>query len=207
MSRSPPQPDHTDRTIQEFLEWVPKNCINGTNGPSATLNSPFMPRPDLEAYLKAERRTEKLLRALFSGREHRVMSEALQLSYIRVFTILILIGKGTFIEHVVQHPNLRDNQLPFLEKPPHFPTDPNDSEFWNSFYKTQFAFCAHVLRYKENDTKLEDGVILPIVSKEVLAMGGSAAIYKIELHPYYDRLSSAAVSYQLRFLIPHATTS
>ena len=191
MAPSQPQPDHAAPIMQEFLEWVPKHCINGTNGPSATPSSPFMPLPDLESYLKAERRTSKLLKALFPEREPRVIAEALELFHIRVFAILILIGKGRFIEHVVQHHNLRDSQLPFLEKPTHFPTDPNDPKFWDLFYEKQFAFCAHIFRDNENDTKLEDCCILPIISKEAFATGGSAAIYKIKLHSHYDRLNPA----------------
>lgn len=151
-----------------------------------------MPLPDLEAYLKAESRTSKLLRALYFERDHQVIVDTLEDRYIRVFTILTLIGKGRYVEHFIQHPNLRDNQLPFLEKPAHFPTDPNDRTFWDSFYEKQFAFCAHHFRYNENYTKLEDLFILPIVSKEALGQGGSAAIYKIKLHPYYDRLNLAA---------------
>ena len=151
-----------------------------------------MPFPELEAYLQAQSRTSKLLRALYFDREHHVIVEILERSYMRVFTILILIGKGRYIEHFVEHLNLRDHQLPFLEKPAHFPTDPDDPTFWASFYEKQFAFCAHHFRYNENYTKLEDLCILPIISKEMLRSGGSAAIYKITLHPYYDQLSSAA---------------
>lgn len=200
MSRLTPQPDYAAVIIQEFLEWVPKHCINGTNGSSTTLNRSFMPLPDLKAYLKAENRTFKLLGALYFEREHQVIIEILEKYYIRVFTILILIGKGRYIEHFVQHQNLRDPQLPFLEKPAHFPTDPNDPLFWESFYKNQFAFCAHYFRFNENYTKLEDLCILPITSKEILGQGGSAAIYKIKLHSYYDQLSPAAEVSRVSFL-------
>lgn len=200
MSPSAPQPDHAAPVIQELLEWVPKHCINGTNGPSTTPNRPFMPLPDLESYLKAECRTNKLLRALYYEREHNVIVDVMEKWYIRVFTILTLIGKGRYIEHFVQHHNLRDTQLPFLEKPSHFPTDPNDPRFWESFYEKQFAFCAHIFRYNENYTKLEDLCILPIISKEVLGQGGSAAIYKIKLHPSYDQLNPALEFSKVRFL-------
>lgn len=188
MSQPGPQPDHAAPVIQELLEWVPKNSINGTNGPLATPNHLFMPLPDLEAYLKAQSRTSKLLHALYFERDHHVVVDILEKWYIRVFTILTLIGKGRYIEHFVQHHNLRDPQLPFLEKPAHFPIDPSDPTFWNSFYEEQFAFCPHYFRFNENYTTLEDLCILPIISKEKLGQGGSAAIYKIKLHSYYDQL-------------------
>ena len=198
MSPLAPQPDHVAAVIQELLEWVPKHRINGTNGPSATPNRPFMPLPDLKKYLKAHDRTKKLLLALYPEREHNVIVEFLELWYIRVFTILTLIGKGRYIEHFVRHPNLRDPQLPFLEKPAHFPTDPNDPTFWQSFYQEQFTFCAHHFRHSENYTTLEDLCILPITAKEVLGSGGSAAIYKIKLHPHYDDLNPAAHDSKVR---------
>ena len=200
--RPAPQPDHAAVIVQELLEWVPKNCIGGVNGPSAVPNRPFMPLPDLETYLKAHKRTSRLLHALYFEREHHVLVEYLEKWYIRVFTILILIGKGRYIEHFVQHPNLRDTRLPFLEKPTHFPIDPNDPSFWVSFYEKQFAFCAHCFGQNENYIKLEDLCVLPITSKEPLARGGSAAIYKIKLHSYYDQLLSAADSSMVRFIPP-----
>lgn len=190
MSPSAPQPDHNaDPVIQEFHEWVPKHCKLGTNGPSPAPNSSFMPLPDLQAYLKAEKRTTRLLRALYSDCEHRHIIELLEEWYIRVFAILILIGKGRYIEHFVRHESLRDPQLPFLVKPSHFPVDPNYPSFWDLFYEKQFAFCPRYFRYYENNQQLEDRRILPIISKEVLDEGGSAAIYKIKLHPHYDQLN------------------
>lgn len=189
MSRSAPQPDHAAPGVQELFEWVPKHCISGTNASSATPNALFIPLPDLKAFLKTHNRTDKLLRALYFEREHHVIVANLEESYPRVFTILVLIGKGRYIEHFVQHLNLCDLHLPFLEKPAHFPIDPNDPTFWESFYEKQFAFCAHHFHNNVNYTKLEERCVLPIIKKEVLGQGGSAAIYKIVLHPDYDRLN------------------
>jgi hypothetical protein len=203
MSPSAPssQPHHAALVIQELLEWLPKHCINGTNGPSATPNRPFMPLPDLQTYFKTENRTAKLLHALSVEGVHQGFIELLEKHYIRVFTILILIGKGRYIERFVQHKNLRDIHLPFLEKPAHFPVDPTDPSFLETFFKSfleqQFAFCPHHFGCNENSLKLEDHCILPIISKEVLGHGGSAAIYRITLHPHYDQLSPAGEASQV----------
>lgn len=186
---APVNHDHAAPVIQELFEWLPKHFIDGTNGPSAKPNRPFMPLLDLQDYLKAEKRTTKLLRALSVEGVHQGLIELLEKYYIRVFIILTRIGKGRYIEHFVQHQNLRDPRLPFLEKPAHFPIDPNDPTFWDKFYENQFAFCPHYFCYNENSLKLEDHCVLPIISKEVLGHGGSAAIYKIKLHPQYDQLS------------------
>jgi hypothetical protein len=196
MSPSAPffQPDHTAPVIQELLAWLPKHSVCGTNGPSATPNHPFMPLPDLQAYLKAENRTNNLLRALFV---EGVDQGLIEKHYIRALTILTAIGKGRFIVHFIQHQNLRDSHLPFLAKPPHFPIDPSDSKFWNSFFKKQFTFCPHSFGDNENYLKLEDHCILPIISKEELDHGGSAAIYKIKLHPHYDQLIPAGNAFRV----------
>lgn len=187
-----PSAHHSALVIQELIEWFPKHCVNGTNGPSATPNRPFMPLPVLEDYLKAESRTSNLLRALYSEREPHIDVEDLERRYIRVFTILTLIGKGSYIETFLRYPNLLDTQLPFLDKPAHFPTDLSDPKFWESFHEMQFAFCAHHFHYnKGHAVTLEELCILPIISKELLAQGGSAAVYKIKLHSSYDQLNPA----------------
>ena len=191
MSPSADQSVYAAPEIQELLEWVPRRSKLGICGPSAIPDCPFMPLPDLEIYLKTDRRTSRLLRALYSGREHPVVVETLEKWYMRAFTILILIGKGEYIEYFMQYPNLADALLPFLVKPAHFPIDPNDPHFWQKFHTNQFAFCAHHFRFNDNYT-LEDSCVLPIISKDILGSGGSATIYKIRLHPYYDKLSAAA---------------
>ncbi len=159
-----------------------------------------MPLPDLQVYLKAENRTNKLLRALsVEGVDQGLIEK----HYLRVLTILTAIGKGEYIVTFIQHQNLRDSRLPFLEKPTHFPIDPidpSDSKFWDSFFKKQFTFCPHSFGDNENSLKLEDHCILPIISKKELGHGGSAAIYKIKLHPHYDQLipignASRVISY------------
>ena len=101
-----------------------------------------------------------------------------------------------------QHPVLQDQPLPFLEKPASFPDDPNDPQFWDKFYNQQFTFYAHNFRLNAN-FKLPESYILPIVSKELLGSGGSAAIYKIQLHPFYDGLSAATSTSNVSLLGYH----
>ena len=200
MSPSVPQPDHAAIEIQELFEWVTKHRINGTIEPSTIPDRPFIPFSDLETYLKAQAKTKKLLQALNLERLHDVNLEMLEENYLRVFMILILIGKGRYIECFTQRGNLRDSQLPFLEKPTHFPIDPEDPKFWESFYVTQFELCAHHFHRNENYNKIEDPCILPIISKDFIGSGGSADIYKVTLHPYYDKLGKAADFYSVRLL-------
>lgn len=200
MLREAPQPDHAAIVIQELLEWIPRNSLHSTSGLSSAPDRPFVPLPDLEAYLKTDNRTSKLLHALHIDYEHRDTVTFLQRRYIRVFTILILIGKGRYIEHFFQYINLRDSQLPFLEKPTHFPADPDDPTFWSRFHEVQFTFCAHHFCFNENHIKIDELSVLPIICKEVLGEGGTSAIYKIKLHLYYDHLLPALERSSVRFL-------
>ena len=98
MSPSAGHSAYAERVIQGLVQWVPQHSKLGTCGPSAHPDCPFVPFPDLENYLKSDNRTSRLLRAIYSGREHTVDVENLEKWYIRAFTILILIGKGEYIE-------------------------------------------------------------------------------------------------------------
>ena len=190
------QPDNTNLDVQDLFNWLRKNQIFCTNDSSATLDPPFVPYSKLRDYLIADQRTEKLLRAQFPDRGHHwcsTLAPTIQADFLRVFTILICIGKGSYIESFLQHINLRDRKLPFLSAtalsgPANFPEDPNDPHFWNSFFSKQFTFCAHSLTYNENYVQLEDRFVLPITSKEKIDQGGSAILYKIQVHPEYDKL-------------------
>ena len=202
MSPSADQSAYAAPVIQELLDWVPRHSIPGTRGPSAKPNCPFMPHQDLEKYLKSDRRTSRLLRAIYFGREHSVVVETLEKRCIRAFTILILIGKGEYIEHFIQHPSLQDHPLAFLEKPAHFPIDPSDPHFWDKYYEKQFTFYPHNFRLNDNYI-LDDSYVLPIVSKDLLGSGGSAAIYKIVLHPFYDELGAVPGTSDVSLLSYH----
>ena len=202
MSPSAGHSAYAESVIQGLVQWVPRHSKLGTCGASAQPDSPFVPFPDLKNYLKSDNRTSRLLRAIYSRREHTVDVENLENWYLRAFTILILIGKGEYIKLFTQHPGLQDQPLPFLVKPASFPIDPNDPHFWDKFYDQQFTFCAHTFRLNDN-FKLHESSILPIVSKELLGSGGSAAIYKIQLHPFYDGLGAAASTSNVSLLGYH----
>ena len=186
------QPEyHPD--ISEFIEWVQAHSIQGTLGPGSLVNHPFMPRPRLETYLKENGRTKTLLRALFPGRDPPIASEEIWRHCIRVFAILLLIGKGTFIQHFLQHDQLWDSKLPFISDRC-FPLTTGSDYFFESFCKKQWHFCPYTFRRNVIDARLEKECILPIVSKELLGDGGSASTYKIKLHPAYDDLSTSTVN-------------
>jgi len=192
---------------QDFIKWVDKNRVHGTLGPSDAIDCPFMPFSLLKSHLEAPRRLRDILRSLFPQANPPISPGDIWRSGIsRIFAILILIGHGRHIQTMRKHHNLRDESLPFLKEPPHFPKlADGDTSIWDAFYKMQFQFCAHEFKCGVTDTELEEDTVLPIIGKELIRHGGSAAIYKIKLHAEYDHLSSRDQSDQVMYLPTHLT--
>lgn len=177
-----------DPDITKFINWVEKSSDNGTLGPGLAVERPFMPLGRLESYLKDGNITKTILRALFPNSEPSIGPQEVWRNCLRVFSILLLIRKGSFIPHFVQHDQLWDSRLPFLSPPRHFPTAAGDDGFFDAFSKQQWQFCPHTFQQNAINAQLEKEYILPIVQKEQLGDGGSARTYKIKLHPAYDHL-------------------
>jgi hypothetical protein len=187
MSNPPCQPAY-EPDISAFIKWVEDYSVTGTLGPVPAVNHPFMPLPRLETYLKEGSRTETLLRASFPNRDPPIEAQEVWRNCTKVFSILLFIGKGGFIQYFVQNEQLWDAKLPFIS-PADFPHTPNDDRFFDSFFKQQWRFCPHT--FCPDDVRLRKECILPIVHKEQLQGGGSAITYKIKLHPAYDDLTDS----------------
>lgn len=190
MSDQATQPDWDD-SISEFMRWVESQSVMGTLGPVSSVNRPFVPHPSLETYLKQGNRTRRILEALFPHRELPVEPEEIWPNCIRVFSILLLSGKGSFIQHFVQHDQLWDAKLPFLSRPSHFPPAAGNDRFFDLFSEKQWQFCPYEFYHNEIHKHLEKECILPIIEKTQLGDGGSSYTYRITLHPAYDRLTTA----------------
>lgn len=167
--------------ITDFIKWVEAESIGG-------VNDPFMPLSKLERYLKEGNRTERLLRALFVTDKPPIKPEEVWRNCMSVFSILLLIGRGTFILYFVQQDQLWDVKLPFSSRPSRFPLAADDYGFFESFFQKQWRFSAHTFRQHVFKAQLEKERVLPIVDKQLLGDGSSALTYKIKLHPDYDKL-------------------
>lgn len=187
MSNAPCQ-SAVDPDILKFIGWVQTHSVPGILGADPDVKHAFMPLPQLENYLKAGNTTKRLLRALFPNSESPIEPEEVWRTCIRVFSILLLIGKGNFIAHFVQHDQLCDSKLPFFSRPPHFPPTANDDAFFASFFKSQWQFCPHTFQRGAIDVQIDKECILPIVDMKKLGDGGSALTYKVKLYPAYDNL-------------------
>lgn len=187
MSNAPCQPAF-DPEISKFIGWIQTQSVLGILGADADVKHPFMPLPRLEEHLKEGNTTKRLLRALFPNSEPQIEPEEVWRTCIRVFSILLLVGRGSYIPHFVHHDQLWDAKLPFFSQPRHFPPTAGDDAFFPSFFKQQWHFCPHIFRRSVMDAQIDKECILPIVGMEKLGGGGSALTYKIELHPAYDDL-------------------
>lgn len=181
------QPDD-DTNIQDVLTWAKGARQLGIGDAGLEIDRPFIPEPDIEAYFEDIQRIQKLLAALFPNGAPQVHPETIRKKYTKVFLTLLLTGHGQFIKLFVRYDSLCDRYLPFRFQPAHFPQSTTDADFFTSFYRQQWEFCAPSFQYRV-DVQFDDkDLILPIISKEKLGGGGSAIIHKIKVHPAYNML-------------------
>ncbi|KAI9793927.1 MAG: hypothetical protein M1816_007179 [Peltula sp. TS41687] len=178
--------------LQDFHRFIQEKRQRGIVGPKIEpneINSCFVPEPDLQDYFDDSNRLRRILRAIYpSSGLIPVHGTTIKNHYVKVFAILLCIGKGCYIEHFIRHDSLNDQRLPFDERPHYFPsTGSGDRNFFSSFYDWQWMFCAPTFSYKGQNV-WQARRILPILSKEEISGGGSAVTYKIDLHPAYNSL-------------------
>lgn len=152
MSQTRIQPYH-DPVLQDFFEWISKNCVKGLVDPASDEKSLFLPYDRLKSYFEGRQyfNLRNILNVVFRDeREIPVDLDEIAKDYSRVLCILLLIGRGHYIRHFVRRDKLRDSFLPFNAKfrPEGFPLDPNDrdeGEFLVRFCEQQWKFCAPII--------------------------------------------------------------
>lgn len=181
------QPNHYP-AIQDFLQWkdAAKTRRNGRGGPESDTILHYIPSSELEQYLTTEK-IKTLLEELFTGWDKPLPDPArVRQYYLRPFAILLSAGFGHMIYYVVDYQNLRDQNLPFFDKPKNFPKT-TKVDLFDAFHKEQWQFCAVRLEY-DMTNHLGDNEILPILTKEQIRGGGSAIAYKITVDEDYNSL-------------------
>jgi hypothetical protein len=197
------QPDYSD-ALQDFFKFIEEKRQPGVIG-AATENGDatrgFLPYDDLKTYFAKDTRLREVLRAVFESPQgpppvaFKTVRENL-----RVFSILLYIRKGSFIQYFVRHDGLSDSMLPFYSRPQDFPAGPDD--FFPLFYECQWMFCAKPLKYNRYKN-WKESMILPIISKERIGDGGSAVTYKIKVHPWYNHLREGVTRPVIPTSYPH----
>lgn len=183
--------EHQD--IQAFVDWVRGNSKYAVLDPNSEERRAFMPLKTLQEYFKEDSsaRLKKLLAAVFEPKDPPIDPDEILENYTQTFCILVEIGKGRFIERFSTR-SLGDRMLPFEpdHAPPlHFPTDTTDTQFYKKFCNKQWKFCVPDFKTPMTNIRFHPERILPIVSKEKIAGGGSAMLYKIKLHNSYNWLT------------------
>ncbi|KAF2265882.1 kinase-like protein [Lojkania enalia] len=168
--------------LQQYANWIQDHCAYGLSCDGE--RKAFVPLAATHTYLKRAGHVKHLLTAVTRS---TIQPGGVRESFPKIFTILLLIGKGSFIEDFLNSSELSDSSLPLFQKPRGLRCL-NDVEF-QQFQEQQWIFCAPLF-----DARLLHGVhyspsyILPITSKREIAEGGSAVVFEIALHPDHDRL-------------------
>ncbi|KAL9082442.1 MAG: hypothetical protein Q9165_008894 [Trypethelium subeluteriae] len=184
------QPDSSP-CIQEFHNWLRSNQAIGRCGrvDAGDSDAFFVPAQALEQFFTPDR-LKKILKALFEAKPpaSHVSPDTIRNNYLKALAILLKIGDGRYIEWFVHYPNLRDQNLPFFDRPQNFPiTTGSGPDLFRRFTESQWSFCAPIIKY-DIDTRWEPDRILPILCKEKKGEGASGATYRIELHPTHNEL-------------------
>ncbi|KAH7409344.1 kinase-like domain-containing protein [Cadophora sp. MPI-SDFR-AT-0126] len=179
--------------VQAFHAFLRKNISYAVVDPnSASARRGFQSIRAIREYFEqnGSARLRELLSGVWYPDEPLVDPDDILQNYIAVFCILVELGKGTFIDHFSSR-DLSDLRLPFdpgQSPPTHFPTLSDDPNFFHTFCNMQWKYCAPEFKYPMMNIHFEDQRILPIVSKELIAGGGSALLYRVRLHAMYNRL-------------------
>jgi hypothetical protein len=104
-------------------------------------------------------------------------------SYSQVFSILISIQKGSFIDYFVDH-GLCDNLLPFTTNTEF----PRQDFFFGHFYQQQWRFCAPRLVYLFDSVFARDLVLPFELHGAIVAQGHSCNVYAVKIASEYDLL-------------------
>lgn len=174
--------------ILGFFTWFNRNLCTGRRGAD---DIQFVPQQRLIEYLGSEDRVTKILRALFPFGDIPCRPDAVLTRCPKVLCILLLIGKGHFIRLFHRYDSLCDKSLPIgseAGRPKNFPTAVDDPHFFSKFYEKQWMFCVPEIHYQE-DFSYRKEYILPIIHSERIKEGGSATIYRVELHEEYNKLN------------------
>jgi hypothetical protein len=188
------QPDGPDEapSLQEFFRWAKRERKYSRIDSNTDKRIAFNPIAPIKTYFE-ENKHEKLnaiLAALFKLQDPPNLAEVIIHSFTAVFTTLLHIGKGKFIEPFTELISLNDDHLPFdpSNKPFYFPNS-SDEDFFEQFCRQQWRFCCPILsRNSLYDRLFYEKQVLPIANQEQLGMRGSTIVYKIRIYEEYNNL-------------------
>jgi hypothetical protein len=171
-------------SIENFKAWITSNSVS-TAGSSGSDRS-FIPLEKLQQFFEPTSKVDNL-KSLLSvcGTSADIDVETIRESFIKVFSILLMINKGSYIQDFILRDNLSDSSLPFDLGNERILEDENGKSFYDEFNYAQWQFCAPMF-HLHMDTRFDEQFILPFTKKEKIHDGGTVAVYKIEIHPDYN---------------------
>ena len=194
--------------IQQLIKCLKAAEVQGLCGIDGEIRDEgFVPQRALNDYFDQEDVLENLLRAHFPDNDpvlERIDVRQIKRSYPRIFCLLIVIGKGTFIENFMVY-DISDQRLPLSKhKPVDFPADPSDSHFFETFFEHQWQFSVPKLSIMHGRRFDMSDWILPIYRVKRLGEGVSADTYQVEVHSCYDQLEAVRVlQNEIQTLVAH----
>lgn len=179
---------HNDRPqLQHFFRWIEGATTTGFNNLAADQTTSFVPFSAIASYFGNLPRLRGILQAIFEPDDHNLDVEQIQAGYPRVLCILICINRGRYISHFAQFETLSDIHLGWSQIPSEFPLTATNDSFVAEFLREQWIFCIPSIT-SVTTRQLAKESIWPVNSKEKIASGVSADIYKIFIHKDYDKL-------------------
>lgn len=181
----------TPGEILDFEHWINTNLEHTTNGIA------FMPPSALRSHLDQRPRIRTILEHVGNYSNTTIDLDTVRRDYVAVLAILTVCQRSGYLEHFTKHPNLCDNQLPFLTQPDHFPSN----DLWPDFFRRQWQFCPHSF-VGHAHTHLHMNMIIPFLSKDTQVFGGTGEVSRVTIHPDFDRLASAEPRTDVSILSP-----
>jgi len=170
------------REHDEYLARIADSTSLAISATPSTNTRPIVSIRALRSYVTPGR-LRKLLLCVSGSTNYET---AVRERYLVVFSILLSIGMGPFINKFIRHDQLVDERLPFLTRDV-WPEA--SSEIFDKFYEAQWKFCAKTLVPDGlNDTKLCDNMVMPFKKIEILNNGSDSIISKVELFDEYNHL-------------------
>lgn len=187
------QPDQED-DFQRFHLWVKETSELGITAPGAP-HDRFVPVSALRDYFERDSRKNlwALLSRIFPTSNNASAPSADDIlvtdGYMLGFATLVLIGAGQYIETFIQRDDLKDAKMPFTAaRPRGWPNSPQRPDLFQEFQKQQWVFCPASMDSKTKKV-WEKERILPITSKEEIAVNSGADTFKITIHEDYCQVN------------------
>lgn len=189
MAGGPGQPEQPNEHVSEVSKYLSflHDTQNIFQGYSRSSGNKYIPRSVLTQYFALSGVSlDRLLRENLEKDEHVPQTETILQQYLAVFSVLLSIGKGKYLNRCIER-RYNDERLPLLDKPRHFPTSDN-GPFFDAFFDAQWKFCPATLTKNLINFQIEPEQILPLKRREKIMSSASSVIYLVEVDEEYDFL-------------------